>query len=871
MKEFSFWLINLFCSERIAEDIMGDLEEQYETNLERLTKSQASWLLLRDTLSFIFSYALQKRKRDHSFHVFSTTQNSIPMLKNYIKVAWRGLVRHRLFSVINIVGLSAGMSIGLLFIVWISFIKTYEDFHEHKDNIYRVISRTDDKVEDRLLASTPAPLGQQLADDHTGFGEIVRINNTLRAEAEVGVMKIPLSGLFVDPSFMHVFSFQMLTGDPSLSDPYGILITEPLANKLFNNQDAVGKVLSLGALGDFTIKGIMKKPPKNSHIYFEALLPYQTMERLANQGKLDIKRHDWKEYYNNYTYMLLPDGAKIDELNTTLAGIAQGQYKNMHQFDASFKLQHISEIALGTDTKNEVGTSWGMELYLIGMVFTLLILLPACFNYANIATARAMSRAKEIGLRKVVGGGKKQVFLQFILETIIVSLISLIGAYIIFLLIRGEFLAMIVRGATSLNFDITPVTIIYSILFAILTGLIAGIFPALHFAGIQPISALKSATKTKLMGNINVQKTLLVIQFALSFGFIMGVVVFFDQYIKTFDYDLGFEQENILDIPLQDVEAELLRTRMDQLASVQKVSMSSHILGLNSNHKTWLKNEKLKDSVEVTHMSVDHNYLHNMGIELVAGRDFQQASSRDINSIIVNEEFLTLYDLEDPRAAIGEFIMVNDSTSFRIHGIVKNFHFENLSKKIEPLMLNSDPSQYQYANVKIGSADIPTTLSNMGMEWKTLSHYKFESKFFSDEVEESFDIYTNIVKIFFFLGFLAITISCLGLLGMVVFSTQARIKEVGIRKVLGAEVSSITYLLTKSYMKLMVIGALISLPISYMLFNVILANHNVYATDIGPLPVIISLVLLLGLGAATVFSQTWRAANSNPVDTLRYE
>lgn len=866
---FAQWLLNKFCKSEYIEDILGDMEEEFIRTCHNYSTSKAKWLYWKEVISLISSYALVKRKKDHSFHTYSSTQNNIAMLKNYIKVAIRSLKKQPLFTIINILGLSAGMSIGILFITMISFVSTYDDFHENKENIFRIITKTDDNVKVRLLASTPAPLGQLLKDDHSGFGQIIRINKSLYAEAEFGTKKLPLSGLFVEDNFLEVFSFELLKGDKSLENPYSILLTESYATKLFSDKDPIGETVSMGNIGEFIVKGILKDVPKNSHMWFEALVPYQTLTNLSTNGQLQSNLQEWKDFRGNYTYLLLPEEINIEELNNTLNQIANEKYKTIDQFDASFKIQSLSEVALGSDTSNELGTAWGIEIYLISLLITLLILLPACFNYANISTARALYRAKEIGMRKVVGGVKKQIFLQFILETVIVSIISLIGAFLIFSMIRYEFQSMLVGGTRSLDFQITPILIFYSIIFAVVTGILAGLFPAIHFAGIKPIAALKKTAKSQVLGKINVQKVLLVFQFALSFGFIMGVVVFIDQYRTTLNYDLGFSQESLLDIPLQDVDSEIMRTSLDQLAAVQQVSMSSKILGVNSDDIIWVQVKD--DSLAVNQMFVDHNYLNNLKIVLVAGKGFEQSLSDNEQFVIVNEQYIAKKEYESPEVAIGETVRINDSTDLRIIGVVKNFHFQNLSQKIEPLIFRYDPDQFDYANVKIISDDVAGTLAGIEAEWKKISHSKFEAKFFSDEIDEAFDIYTNIVKIFGFLGFLAITISCLGLLGMVVFSTQSRTKEVGIRKVMGAPVTSITYLLTKDFFKLMIIGSLISIPLSYTLFTVMITQQNAYSAGIGVLPVIFSLLILLVLGLLTVMSQTWKVANSNPTDTLRYE
>lgn len=869
MKHFSNWLLRQLIPDHFIEDIIGDMEEEHSNILSSTSRLQADWYYFKDTISLIFSYAIKKRKEDHTASPYTTTQNSIPMLRNYFKVAIRSLKKQPLFTGINILGLAAGMSIGLLFIAMISFIYTYDDFHENKDQIHRIISKTDDQIRTNLYASSPAPLAQLLKTNHTGFGQVTRINKSLNGEAEYLGRKLPINGLFVDDNFLDVFTFDMLEGDQSLQNPEGILLTESYAYKLFSNNDPIGETISLGNMGDFIVAGIMKDIPNNSHMWFEALLPYKTLVNLHEKKKIHTNLNDWENFNNNYAYMRLQEGSDLDALSGVVNQIAEDKYENIEQFNALFKIQEMSEIAIGSDTKNELGTAWGTEIYFISILNTLLILLPACFNYANISTAKALHRAKEIGMRKVVGGVKKQIFMQFILETVIVSLVSLLGAFFIFTLIRYEFQTLLMHGSRSLDFQITTPIVIYSITFALLTGIMAGIFPAIHFSGIKPINALKKTAKSQILGKVNFQKTLIVIQFALSFGFIMGVVVLVDQYQTILNHDLGFKQENILDIPIQNTDSEILRASLDKLAAVQQVSMSSEVLGVNSNNQMWLPVED--DSMSVTQLFIDHNYIKNLELQLLAGTGFMRVNTPNEQFTVVNEDFITKKGFDKPDEALGEFVHINDSTDLKIIGVVSNFHFQDLSRKIEPLIFRNNSSHFYYANAKIISKDIHKTLSDIEMEWNKISDQKFEAKFFSDEIDEAFDIYSTLLKIFGFLGFLAITISCLGLLGMVVFTTQSRIKEVGIRKVMGAPIAQITYLLTKDFLKLMIIGSLISIPLSYILYSMIISRQNLYSESIGVLPVIISLFILMALGLLTVTSETLRAARSNPSDTLRSE
>lgn len=865
-------LFDWFCNDAAVEDLRGDMDELFYVNLKRMSVRKAKLRYWFHSLSLITSYAVKKRKK--STNKFSSTEYSMDMLKSYLLIASRSLAKHKFFTIINVLGLAIGMSVSLLFIAMITFVSTYDEFHENKDRIYRVISKTN-LGDNQEFARTPQPLAEKLKSEYPGIEDVIRISNELSGEADYDGKQIPMEGFFVDSQFLNVFSFPLLKGNATtvLENPHSMVITEAGAERMFGDADPIGKVIKMKEFGEFEITGVLKKLPKNSHMQFEILVPFQALEILGLPQGFVSSNKRWEDL-NIYSYLLLPNSFSSDEPERIISfmnKIAKGVYKKDAEFRATFDLQPLPDIAPGPDLAYEIGPVWDIPSFIVFGVLTLLILLPACFNYTNISISRALKRSKEIGLRKVVGGQRNQIFIQFILETVIVTLTALGVSYLFFAISRNEFTSMIVA---SQFLDLTPTvtTIIYFIGFAILVGFVAGVVPALYFSKLNPVQALKSKSSSKASKGSFLRKSLIVGQFALSLGFIMAVGITAKQHIATLNYNFGFDQANILDVELQGVDPNIFRNEFSKLSTVQTVSMSSGIMGAFSGASTWIQKEESKDSVEVMQMFVDHNYLANLKLKLIAGNTFPEQLDNREHFVIVNEEFLKTFKIGNPVEALDKSIMVSGAGELKIIGVAKDFHFADLRMPIQPFFFRYDTKLFNYANLKVASNDMHAAIANMEAAWKTIGgEKKFEARFFDDEIEEAYSVFHSMIKICGFLGFLAITISCLGLLGMVVYATETRIKEIGVRKVMGASSSTIAILLSKDYLKLMLIATVIATPLTYLFFDVLLFGEQYYRIAIGAFEIIASILLMFVLGVGTILSQTIKAARANPVDTLRYE
>ena len=788
------------------------------------------------------------------------------MLINYLKIALRNISRHKSFTILNTFGLAFGMSVSLLLISFYSDINSFDDFHTRKENIYRIISNLERGLDRNDYASAPVALAKKLYD-YPGIQEIVCLNSSLSGEIVTTHMNLPIRGYFADANFFTVFDFAMIQGNPltALAKPNNIVLTESLAKKIEPSGDLLGSVIEIEGQGNFEVTGIIKDQ-RHSHFMFEVLISFQTLPA-AQKGE-ENNPNQWTSFQDQYIYLLVANSSKAEGVQQALNRIAKDLVSQSNDAKISFKLQPLVDITPGPDLENSIGPDTDYTLIVVFGTISLLILLPACFNFANISIARALKRAKEIGLRKTMGGAKVQIFFQLITEAIAITLISLVGAVAIFMLIRPEFENMM-PGAW-LDLSLTWEMILMFLLFAVATGFLAGALPAFHFASLNPIQSIRGQSRTKGFSRNQVRRVLITFQFALSFFFIVLIIVFSRQYRYTLNFNYGFNTENILDVQLQGMDPSIFKSEFSVLPEVQEISMSSDILGLTYS-STQVHEQTSGDSLEVFQLFADPDYVENMGLQLIAGKNFPDGHDQQEKYIIVNEQFLSHWKMDNPVDAIGRTFLV-DGRMLEIIGVLKDFHYASLFLPVESFFIRTDPSRYTYANMKIISNDIHATRTSMEKIWHKLNDTrKFEAHFFDDEMEELYNFYQAVLKLIGYLGLLAISITLLGLLGMVIYTTENRTREVGIRKVFGAGKTNLTYLLSIEFVKLMLWAILFAIPACFLLLDDLLSSVQYYSVRINAWDIFSGIVITFCLGIITIASQTWRAASKNPVDILRCE
>lgn len=845
----------------LVDDLLGDLDEWFYQNHKTKSLFRCRMLYWKQMLSLAFSYTLIKRRRDVSYGPHSKASFSPDMIQNYIKVAVRNLYRYRYFSVLNAFGLAVGMSVSLLLISLYSFVGTYDDFHENGDRIYTVTSLRTEGVEERDYAIAPAPLAGRIEEEFSGAEKVIRIARGLGESVGTDKENIPLNSYYTTSDFISAFSFSLVRGSTTLLDkPNQIILTVSAAKKLFGSEDPLSRILQMSDGTQLEVAGLMQDVPNNTHLSFEALISYSTLPE-SNRPE----QEQWNDFPQQYIYVLLRKDIAVEELQDYLNRVSTTRYEQS-TVKVQFSALALRDITMGPDLRNAIGVNWDASGILIFGVLAALILLPACFNYTNISIARSLKRAKEIGLRKTLGGVRSQIFFQFITETVIITLLSFLGALLIFVLIRSEFQSMLVSGST-LDLSITWKMLLLFGSFALLTGFVAGIFPALHFSGLNPIQALKSKIDTR-GSSIAVRKVLTVFQLTLSLGFILSLMVFNRQYQYSLNFDFGFEKKNIVEVPLQDVDQTQFKTAFSGLASVQSIALSSGLPGVSYSN-TWMHDGR--DSTEVWQLFIDPNFIPAYGLSIIAGKNFPDETFQAERYLIVNEQFLKDNGIQTPAEALGRIYQV-EGRDLEILGVVSDFHFAPLQFPIEKFFFRMNPSRFTYASLQVTTMDAYTMFSMMESTWKTLSpDRKFSGQYFEEELIDAYMTYLVLLRIVGFLGLLAITISLLGMLGMVVYTVESRTREAGIRKVMGASPLAIAVLLSADYLKMMSWAVLISVPVTIFLLNELLKNLQYYRIDPSIADVLLSVLVLFVMGIVTIASQTWKTARTNPVTVLRLE
>ncbi|WPP51559.1 ABC transporter permease [Catalinimonas niigatensis] len=794
------------------------------------------------------------------------------MFKNYFKTAARNLSKNTFFTTLNVFGLALAMSLNLLVVAMIVFIYQFDNFHLNKEHIYRVITHVRDRNENPSFASVPIGAAQLLEGNFTGVEKIVRIHRSLPHDIGYGDIKIPVTRYFVDAEYLSMFNFPLLQGNTatSLEKPNTMVVSEAAAARIFGKKDPMGEIVFIEPYGEVMVTGVLKDMPKNSHLKVEALVSFATLTSHHGASFTDDEKN-WNNFYNSYAYLQLSDHLSPSAIEAFLNSVAKEKYTTP-EFQASFELQRLDKIVPGPELDNDLGNEWSyQEMMLLG-ILPLIILFAACSNYVSLAISQSLKRMKEIGVRKVMGAQKRQIFMQFVMESTIIMLLAVTLSYLFFEIIRDETLSL-TGELDSIDLNPTLGTFAGFLTFALLVGFAAGIVPALHFSKVGSIHALKGKEpQTKKGGRFSLRKLVITSQFTLSLGFIFAVVIMVQQYRHSINYDFGFDQEKILNVDLQQADPQLVKNEFGKLSFVSPISMSSHPLGVGNVPGLYVKRLDNSDSIEANRMAIDETFITNMGLHLVLGRNFTNDAGENSRLIIINEVFAKNLSPDDASGAIDQVVILPDQREVRVVGILKDFHYASLQSPIENFFFEYAPENFNYANFQLQSTHESQAFLEMEAAWKSVgSDDKFKAEFLTDQIRDAYSFYNSVVKIWGFMGLLAITIACLGLLGTVVFTIKNRVKEVSIRKVMGASSGSMVYLLSRDFIMLLAIAGIVTLPSVYLFMEWMLHEEQYYHASIGAFEVVISLAVVLALGLTTIFSQTLKAANTNPVDNLRLE
>ncbi len=863
-------LLRWYCKPSLLEDLEGDLNEYFQRNIKSSGVRKAKLVYVIDVFKFFRLYTIRKPE-------FITLLMNFIMIGSYIKTSGRSMVRNKLFSFINIVGLAVSMSVGLVLIGVLTDVLSYDKFHQNHQRISRVIARYEYLGEkgNNFMATTSLKSARLIKENFSGVEDVAILRSTLQGDLQIGEKIIPLGGFWANPALFKVFSFEMIKGNQvtALQQPFSLVLTETSAKKLFGDQDALGKTVVLNKDRSYTITGIIKDIPFFSHIKFEMLGSLGTLEIIEKE---DWRKDSWDDVWRTWAYVLLSEGADTKLIKTNLDNLSKKEDPSVKNTHIELALQPMDNIMFGDSIGNEIGPVLGSTLLWVFGGLAFIVILSACLNYTNLSIARALRRTREVGVRKVIGAMRNNVVMQFMVEAVIISLCSLAIAIVGFFLIRPHFLSIEPEIQKMFTLQLSPLMLIYFFLFAILVGVSAGMFPSLFFAKVQAIQVLKNTASFGGSKKITGRKVLMVIQYCISIILVCASIGVYRQYQHYVNFDLGFNTENILNISLQGNKPDILRKELSELPEVKAVSQSMMVTSVGSYWGTNMKyHGSPNDSSGVGFNSIDENYVPLLGHKLIAGRNFEaKADSTKESEVIVNQQVLKRFNIgnQEPEKALGDVIKI-DGKDLTIIGVMKDFQYGRANNQVsKEIVFRYSKKDSRLMNVKLQSNDLIATHAKMEAIWKKIDPvHPFEAHFYNEQIQEAFAGLSATVKLAGFLAFLAISIASLGLLGMVVFTTEIRLKEISIRKVMGASEGKLLYLLGKGFVFLLLIAAAISMPIVILFFEKVVfpktANHaplNVFEMVLGVLAILILALIMIG-------SQTLKAAKSNPAEVLKNE
>lgn len=795
------------------------------------------------------------------------------MLKNYLKIAFRNLWRHKGFSLINIIGLAVGMTACFLIFMYVRFELSYDKFNQNYDQVYRLV--TDIKSPQEVLhwSSASAPMAPALQQDYPD--DIKEYARVIGAGFLVvnGDKKFQENNMdFVDPALFKIFTFPFIKGDPNtaLNIPFSIVLTESMAKKYFGNDDIIGKSLLLDNKHPVTITGVVKDVPVNSHFNFDMLISISTIERM----KL-MNMQEWGNFSNS-TYLLLPKGFDANKLQAQLPGfllrhITEDQRR--HGYNYTLFLEPLKDVYM--DTLRGAAFNGNRTNVYTFSIIAIFILLIACINFVNLTTARAAERAKEVGIRKVVGAFKNQLAAQFLGESVIISLVSFIVAIGLSSAVLPVFNEVAGKEVAENIFANGYIFLLFGISLAI--GLLAGIYPSLVLTSFNIITVLKGRFSTSVRG-IFLRKGLVVVQFTISIVLIVGTIVVYNQLNYMRSQSLGFNKDQMAIIDFAgdstiQAQQNTIKNELSQVQGVESVSGSSNTPG-NGNPVGYSQAENRQGSMQSLNMNlydIDYDFIKQYGLQMVAGRAFSTAFPSDsTKAFIINETASRELGYVHPQDAIGRNFQ-QWGRQGQIIGVVKDFHFQSLQQDVKEMDLRINPKNINVFTVKIKGGQIPQTMAALESKWKSLEPQRPFSSFFLDQsFDKQYAGEDRFGKLFMYFAVLAIFISCLGLLGLAAYSTMQRTREIGIRKVLGASVPSIVNMLSKEFLLLVIIAALIAFPIAWLGMHSWLKDFA-YRVPIGWWVFAVAGVLSLLIAITTISFQAIKAALANPVMSLRSE
>ncbi|WKN46267.1 ABC transporter permease [Tunicatimonas pelagia] len=797
------------------------------------------------------------------------------MLKNLLKVALRNIGKDRIYSLLNILGLTLGITCSLFLFLYLLNELSYDKFHTKKDRIYRVVTHFTETDNQFTWPSAQLPLAQELEEKYSQIEHAVRFigaGRELFENPERDMRFYEEDFQYVDSTVFEVFDFPLLSGDPAtaLLKPNTAVLTQETAQKYFGSAEPIGQTLKNGD-DIYEITGLVEDVPENSSIEFDALLSRATLpDEIGGWGG-----------WGRPTYLLMKEGSSIQDGEEALASVNKERVVPIFEnygVTIDYWLQPLADIHLKSDFgEGETGAGDIAYIYIFGAV-AFFILIIASINYMNLATARATRRAKEVGVRKTMGSFRGQLISQFLTESTLLTFIALAISLLLVAVLLSPF-NNLAGTEIALSFLFQPQIIIGFILIALLVGIAGGSYPAFYLSKFNPALVLKG-NATRGTGNAMLRKVLVVVQFAISIAMLICTWIVYDQLQYLRDKDLGFNQEQVLIVTMPDstirANYEVLQNRLRESAQVLEVSTSSSRPGTGYSKNLMLvegnDGSVVDGGVGVNQYRAHYDYVETMGIDILQGRSFSREYTTDTAAVLVNESMVARMQWDDPIGKELSFMGDEDNPgpTYSVIGVFKDYHQESLYNSIEPLaVLFGDPNFF--LNIKVAPNRVNETLAYIEDTWTEVNAGKpFSYEFLDEEFMSQYETDQKRGKIFTLFSAFTVIIACLGLLGLAAYTTEQRAKEIGIRKVIGATIPNIVGLIYKDFFILIALAMLVAFPLAYWFMSDWLQTFA-YQTDIKWLTFVASALLTLIVTLGAISFHTLRAATANPVKSLRSE
>lgn len=868
--------LKFFVKKEYHEEIEGDMEEIFWEHVQQRSLTSAKRIYTWEMLRLLRPILLKNIKQTSTLIPFD-------MLKNYFKIAWRNLIKKTAYSAINIFGLALGIACCFLIFMFVQDELSYDNYHVNGDRICRVI-HGEKSVNDSTGSSYPfwvwgnAPVGPALGREFPEIDKVVQFSGRADLLLSIDDNLYQEEGVFfMDSTAFDVFSWDLIKGDPktALTAPYSIVLTETTAKKYFGNEDPIGKSLKGGESagrsleGDYTVTGIMKDVPSNSHFRFNVLISMSTFKK-SRPEVFD----EWG-YVDFYTYFLVNE--KFDQAAFEKK-IPDFIARHLRQPDSKYTIaiEPLKDVYLHTDAERQPGETGSLSNIYVFSIIGIFILVIAIINFMNLSTARSMERAKEVGIRKSIGAYRSSLMFQFLGESFIIVLLSMFVALVLVVITlpsMADFTGKVFVLQNVMNWQTIPM-FLGSLL---VISIVAGSYPALALSGFGPAMVLKGIAKSNL-GAANLRKALVVFQFSLSIALIAGTIIVYMQMDHLLDKDLGFDKEQmlILDYNYDEVvnaKSEALKIEMEANPAILSAAFSRSVPGSDFPHATTRiesADGEMK-TIDLPIFQVGMDFVTHFGIELVAGRPYSREYPSDSSkALVINETAAKQFGYTNPADAVGKKFS-QWGREGQVVGVVKDFNFTSLHRAVESLTLPLAPYDSRYLSLKVKSEDLAKTIEEVKEIWsKLVPHRPFLYSFLDEDFNRQYQSDFIFRKLFTTFSCLAIFIACLGLLGLATYTAQQRTKEIGIRKVLGAEVHNIVTLLSKDFIKLVIVSILIATPISWYAMNEWLEGFA-YRMAVQPWIFVLAGLVALIIAVLTISYQSLRSATMNPVTSLRSE